>query len=92
MTRTTSKRIYRKYLEYTNSEKKSLHDCYNCPSLRKQIAFDWCKELQRRYGGHDGRIISHNTCVFTYGFLAEIDNMPIFIYITPTQTVYIELV
>lgn len=45
-----------------------LEDVYNSYSSAKRSAYNYCKKLQEKYNGYQGRITSHNCMVFTYEF------------------------
>ena len=59
--------------EYKKSNARDLYQVYDSPSRAKQRALEHCKETAFMLGGYDamfsGRIISHNTFQFTYGFV-----------------------
>ena len=59
-----------------------LFDVYGTCSAAKRYAMDYCKRLQRERNGYDGRITSHNTFQFSYGFRFLEDGIEKLMYIT----------
>ena len=72
------------YEAYQRSELRTLRDAYGRFSYKKQKAWDECSLLCRENNGHDLKIITHNTYMFTAGFEFEDENGPAFMYITPS--------
>lgn len=56
---------------WNNSNDRELYHVYNNYSRAKVNAFEYCKEKQYQMHGYDGRITSHNSQVFCYGFLYD---------------------
>ena len=46
----------------------TLYDVYDRPSYRKEKAWDYCRELCRKYHGTNLHIVGHNTCTFSVSF------------------------
>lgn len=66
---TRNERIAREhYTQYLNSTDYNLWDVYGTFSQNKIRAFESCRQLMFRLGGHDLRILSHNSQAFTVGF------------------------
>lgn len=76
------KHLEGEYRRYLHSHNYKLSDCYDRWSERKQHAYDYCKELARECGWSSYGIVSHNTCMFTFGFVFECDDVKWFAYIT----------
>ena len=56
---------------YENATATELWQVYGIYSQAKVNALRYCRELQARLNGHDGRICSANTFQFTYAFKYE---------------------
>lgn len=61
-----------------------LGEVYNTWSNAKERAYDYCLELVRKYNGYNYRILGANSCVFSFGFIGEINGRKAFFYITHT--------
>lgn len=61
----TMRNAYEAYKRATASE---LWEVYGSYSRAKENAIAYCKRLQYQLGGWGGRIISHNSMIFSYGF------------------------
>lgn len=73
------------YDRYLESEDDALYKAYGKFSKKKIEAWEDCRRLCYEYNGHDLKIITHNTYVFTAGFVYEDeDGDRMFMYITPT--------
>lgn len=57
--------------QYFNSYMEFLHNCYNNYSYEKAKAFNECVNIQHRFAGSNGRIISYNCNFFTYAFICD---------------------
>lgn len=70
---------------YQRSEKRYLSDCYKSFSDAKAKAFNYCKEIERKFNGFEGRVCSFNSHIFTYAFeyVNEEDGVVCLHYITP---------
>lgn len=79
------------YNYYLLSNDYGLRDVYKSYSLYKERAFEYCRNLVAKYNGIQGRIISFNSNVFTYGFIGEIEGKRAFFYITKDYDRYIYL-
>ena len=71
---------------YINSTDYTLAHVYGKYSIAKAHAFEYCENLMRKLNGWGLKILSHNTFMFTAGFLYnDPDNGNIkFMYITPS--------
>lgn len=67
---------------FTLEHPQTLEQCYDSYSVEKARAFNYCKELQSKYNGVHGRVISFNTFCFAYAFVGTIENRKAFFYIT----------
>lgn len=56
------------YSRYQRSNAAELYQVYGSYSRKKQAALDYCKELQLKYNGFNGKIIGFNSHFFSYGF------------------------
>lgn len=59
---------------YKNSSMYDLFDCYTKPSKQKRNEFYRCIEEQNADNGYNGKILSYNTFLFTYGYKVIIKN------------------
>lgn len=85
------KMMHAKYDEYLESDTMFLWQCYDNYSWEKAKAFEYCEELQKKYDGFGGRIISFNLNMFTYGFMFEKENKKYFAYITKNHDRFCEV-
>jgi hypothetical protein len=88
------KNMIKAYSEYMKSNNRHLWDVYGHYSQYKERAFNYCRELAYIHkspyvGFGELKIISHNSQVFTIGFLGEINDRLAFFYITPSYDRYI---
>ena len=75
-----ARRIIRAW-EY--SDEVDLDDAYGRYSSAKKYAYDYCRELERRFNSYSGRITGHNMMQFTYAFRGDGDDgRKYLIYIT----------
>jgi hypothetical protein len=90
MKHTTAKNIRLAYEQYQKSNATQLYHVYGTFSANKQRAIEYCFNLAAQYGAFGrGRILSHNSMVFSYGFIGEYENRPAFFYITRDYDRYI---
>ena len=80
------------YRQYLMSTKDSLAKAYGSWSVRKQAAWDHCREVCREMDGHGLKVITFNTDKFTAGF-ESVDGMGVcqFTYMTPSFEITIEI-
>lgn len=57
------------YRARRSGEKTELYQVYGRYSKAKQEALNYCKQLQARFNGYHGTIVSANSFIFTYAFL-----------------------
>lgn len=75
-----------KLRQYNNSTASSLYDVYGSFSSKKYNAWKYCESLKARHNGHDLRVLSANTYMFTAGFRFRDDNgNDCLMYITPSK-------
>lgn len=79
------------YAVYKKATAKTLNDVYDSWSDKKHKAYQYCKELEEKYDGHDFRIIGASGWIFTVGFVGMYEEKEAFFYITPNHDYYIEL-
>lgn len=78
---------------WRQSDMHELYHAYNSASTAKWRAWDYCKELCNKYNGHNLKIISKNSFVFTAGFEfidPENGNLK-FMYITPNYDTAVDM-
>lgn len=72
---------------YRNSDRnnRELYNVFSTYSSNKESAMQYCKKMQYALNGCNGRIVSHNTFIFTYAFEFENpeDGVLYIAYITP---------
>ena len=78
---TQIKEAYRRYLNVSTSE---LGEVYTTWSQAKENAYYYCLEQFRKYNRERFRIIGANSCIFSVGFIGEINEKKAFFYITHT--------
>ena len=77
---------------WVRSNMRELYHAYNSYSYAKQEAFNRCREIQYKYNGYNGKILTCNSFVFTYAFEYRDENdTPKLCYITPTKIKHIKL-
>ena len=64
---------------------RTLYNVYNNPSMAKRRAWVYCEQLCGEYNGHDLRIASYNTYMFTADFNCMIYNKEYIMHITKTK-------
>ena len=79
------------YQMYLRSEWKNIFQAYGKPSMKKIEAFEYCENLCKKHDGHGLKIITRNTDKFTAGFEYKENGIPMFMYITPSYDVEIEV-
>lgn len=79
MTKAYAKKVYANFRRSWITE---LREAYGRCSWAKINAFEYCRNLESSCRAYNGRIVSYNTCMFTYGFTCEIDGQAWFVYIT----------
>lgn len=79
------------YEAYLRSSATSLTDVYGKCSSAKVKAWDYCRDLMVKKNGYDLRIISANGYMFTAGFMFEEDGHLMFMYITKSKDLAIEV-
>lgn len=67
-----------------------LYNVYDRWSRAKDNAFEYCKNLQCKFDGLGGYICSHNTCMFTYGFVCMLEGKRYLVYITKEHNYIME--
>ena len=88
MIKSKAKRMVNAYESYLNSNNCNLDDVYNSYSYEKEQAYKFCLSILRNMNGLRFRIVSHNIYMFTFGFMAVIDDEICFVYVTKTATYY----
>lgn len=91
MKHTNSKIIVDAYYRYLKSNDNRLWDVYKKVSMAKVNAYNYCKDKKRELNGRDLKIVSHNSQLFTVGFIGEIDGRQAFVYITKDNERFIYL-
>lgn len=78
---------------YNRSEADSLRKVYGRYSDKKERAWDYCKDLCRRYSGERLRVLSHNSFIFTAGFRFTDPETGVlrFMFITPSYDVAVDM-
>lgn len=89
--KTMTKKQFEYYKRYMESNATHLYDVYRDYSCEKSRAFKNCIAIEREYHGFDGRIISHNTCFFTYAFKFWESHEQHMCVITPTKRIVFKI-
>ena len=76
------KNLEGQYKRYLFSDKHELSECYGRWSVYKQRAYDYCVNLAEKCGCASYGIVSYSTCMFTFGFVFECDDMIWYAHIT----------
>jgi len=82
---TSNKQIRGAYATYCGDswrKETDIYGAYDRPSSRKIQAWEYCKELMRKYDGRGIFILGHNCMAFSVGFVGYIDGLKYFFYIT----------
>jgi hypothetical protein len=81
----------RHYDAYQRSTSYELYDVYGRCSSAKMKAWDYCKELMYKFNGYGLKIISANGYQFTAGFMFEEDGKEMFMYISKSHDIAVEV-
>lgn len=79
------------YAIYKLRDAVTLDDVYGSYSVYKARAYRDCIDTMVMLDGYDFRIISHNVNIFTCGFRYKMNEIEMFMYITPNYRVSIAL-
>ncbi len=79
------------YEDYKKSTAHSLRDVYGRFSAAKENAWRYCEDLMQMFDGYGLKVIASNGYMFTAGFMFEEDGKTMFMYITPSRDVAIEV-
>lgn len=79
------------YEDYKRSNATSLRSVYGSYSEAKERAWNYCRDLMLEKDGHGLRVISANGWMFTAGFEFEENGKQMFMYITKTKDVAVEI-
>lgn len=71
------------YQDYLSSNKFTLDDAYNNYSYHKEVAYNRIKTICAENNGVCVKIISHNSQIFTAGFMAKENGYLCLYYFTP---------
>lgn len=91
MTNTEKRQALAHYESYKRSSAITLRDVYGSWSKAKENAYEYCRNLMAEKNGHGFRIISANGWMFTAGFMFEEDGKQMFMYISKTKDVAVEV-
>lgn len=80
-----------RWLAYVRSSMEDITAAYKNPSYRKVCAWKTCKDICKEHGGQGLRVCMHNSQFFTAGFVACIDGVESFVYITAQNCYYCPL-
>ena len=81
----------RNYDAYQRSTSYELYDVYGTYSAAKAKAWDYCKSLMYQFNGYGLKVISHNGYQFTAGFMFEEDGKTMFMYISKSHDIAVEV-
>lgn len=91
MTNADKRQALSRYESYKRSNATSLYHVYSSYSHAKAEAWEYCVRLMGEKDGHGLRIISSNSYMFTAGFEYEEDGKQMFMYISPSKDVAVEV-
>ena len=91
MTNADKRQALAHYEAYQRSTAYELHHVYGSYSSAKAQAWKYCRELMNKKNGYGLKVISANGWMFTAGFLFEEDGKEMFMYITKTKDVAVEV-
>ena len=82
--------IRSQYKRYKSSLEYDIWDAYKNPSHRKEKAWEMCIQDCKNHNGHSLKVVGHNTCTFSAGFLfIDDDHREIYCHITPYYDRYL---
>lgn len=79
------------YEAYKRSTARSLEDVYGRYSKAKDDAWTYCINLLLDLGGYDLKVISANGYQFTAGFMFEENDKLMFMYISKSHDIAVEV-
>ena len=85
------KKMLQHYDDYNKSYLTDIYNAYGKPSFEKVRAWLYCQLCCENRDGYNLKIVSHNTWMFTAGFLYEGNDGTYFVYIRPTGEQEIKL-
>lgn len=91
MTAQDKRKALSHYDRYERSSDYSLNSAYGKYSSAKAQAWKYCEELMQEHNGWGLKVISHNTHMFTAGFMFEQDGKEMFMYISPSKDIAVEV-
>ena len=91
MEKRNTKQMKAAYRNYIASDILNIYQAYRKPSSKKANAWEWCKDLCRKYDGESLKVVSYNDNYFTAGFEFEKDGKRYFCWITADHNRYMEV-
>ena len=91
MYKRNTKEMGKYYKIYSTANNTKLEDIYSKYSHEKEMAYLRCQEIKQKLNGYGLKLLTHNTFMFTAGFLAELNGKDIFVVITPNNIEYMEV-
>lgn len=89
MKKVNNEQIKNAYQRWTTSTDSTLEDVYKNCSTAKYRAYRYCVELMNKYNGYGLKILGHNCDFFSVGFMATVDGVNVFCYITHANDYFI---
>lgn len=86
----TSKLMVYAYNRHLSCDKRSLEEAYNKPSLYKRQIWNKIKQTYDGLNGTDIKVHHTNSYQFSVTFFFQHDDRKYFVYITRTQSLFIE--
>ena len=79
---------------WERSDMTSLFDAYGRFSSKKSQAWEYCKELCYQYHGENLKIVSHNSFIFTAGFIYSDKDTGVvkYMHITPSSNTSVDYI
>lgn len=89
MKKVNNRQIKDAYQRWTKSTDTTLGQVYKNCSTAKYRAYNYCINLMDKYNGYGLKILGYNCNFFSVGFMATVDGVDVFCYITYANNYYI---
>lgn len=89
MKKVNNEQIKNAYQRWTQSTDSTLAAVYKNYSGAKYMAYNYCINLMNKYNGYGLKILGHNRNFYSVGFMATVDGVPVFCFITHANDYFI---
>lgn len=89
MKKVNNEQIKNAYQRWTKSTDSTLEQVYKNCSTAKYRAYNYCMDLMNKYNGSGLKNLGHSCNFFSVGFLATVDGVPVFCFITYANDYFI---